>query len=225
MFIVILIVVVVMSAGLLIAFGPLLFTQQSSGDPVYSYTKVIQPDAHDWVNWQLAQSLGIYGNFTVTPSSSEINFFICDEENYESFADMGSVTKEYELYGNAGMYRFKIPYADLWYLVLFNNGTEAVTVSLTLAQDATAPEIIYNLIPEEQYAGEVLVTATIIDTFDIEMVEFKVDDGLVSTQSGKSFSYLWDTTLWGNGIHNITISAQDNVGNSRDVTFPVQIIN
>ena len=98
-------------------------------------------------------------------------------------------------------------------------------MSFVFSQDATAPLIDYNLIPGEQYAGIYEVTATITDTFDINMVEFLVDDNLVETQSGKNFVYSWDTTVWSNGHHNVTFTAQDNVGNKRTVTFQIQLIN
>ena len=226
MFVVILIIVIVASAGLLIAFGGLLNpSSTTNGDPKYNYSFSIAPDGHQWVSWELATSLGIYGNFSVTPTSSKIDLFICNAENYQSFESTGVADKEYETYTNVGSFKFVIPSDDIWYWVLFNNGSESISVQLTLAQDASAPKINHNLEPSGEYAGVVLVTATISDTFDIPLVEFRVDNALVESQSGKNFQYSWDTTLWANGIHHVSFIAQDNVGNKRNTTMQIELIN
>ncbi len=226
-FIVVFIVVIIASAGLLLVFGPMLFNTGQVGDKTYNYTWTVEPDTHEWAKWELAAGLGIYGNYTVTGGSlTDIVFFICDESNYNSFNDDGEAPTKYnEIYAPNGAFTFVIPTQGFWYWVLFNNKSTTMTVNFIFAQDATAPLIDYNLIPLEQYAGIYEVTATITDTFDISMVEFFVDDDLVVTQSGKNFAYSWNTTLWTNGDHDITFTAQDNVGNKRTVTFQVELVN
>ena len=226
MFVVILIIVIVVSAGLLIAFGGLLNpSDTNNGDHTYNYSWSIAPDGHQWVRWELVASLGIYGNFSVTPTSSKIDLFICNEENFQSFESTGVANKEYESYANEGTFKFVIPSDDIWYWIVFNNGSESIAVQLALAQDASAPTIDHNLEPGSQYSGEVLVTATISDTFDIPLVEFRVDNALVESQSGKNFQYNWNTTLWANGIHHVSFIAQDNVGNKRNSTIQIELVN
>ncbi len=228
MFIAIVIIVIVASAGLLLAFGGYLFPPPTTNkDPSYSYSFTVEANTHDWVSWELTESLGIYGNFTSTgPTANKpVDFFICNEANYISFDESGIVSKLNEIYANVGAFKFVIPATGLWYWVLYNNGTEDITVDFVFAQDATAPTIETNLVPDEQYAGIYEVTATITDTFDIEMVEFLIDSDLITTQTGKNFAYTWVSSLWNNGFHNVTFTARDNVGNKRTIYFQIEILN
>jgi hypothetical protein len=63
----------------------------------------------------------IYGSFEVT-SGSDIDFFICDQTNYDLWKT-GSSSVAYEINDNVGSlsYSLNLPHDDTWYVVFYND--------------------------------------------------------------------------------------------------------
>jgi len=187
---------------------------------------------HDYVYWNLQQNNGIYGDFEVTvPSSGAdqiITFFICDQDNYDLWAD-GKSASVYHLQENVGTYsfHFRIPHADTWYFVFKNYALlTSKTINFDLYRDLTPPAIDMNLDAGATYSGVKEITATITEAqFQIGTVQLYVDGYTVDTETDSSFSYSWDTTAYTNGAHTIWISASDNVGNSGFEEITVLVSN
>jgi len=187
---------------------------------------------HHYVSWSLQQSNGIYGDFEVTvPSSGAdqiITFFICDQDNYDLWAD-GKSASVYHLQENVGSYsfHFRVPYADTWYFVFKNYALlTSKTINLDLYRDLTPPVIDMNLDAGATYSGVKEITATIAEAqFQIGTVQLYIDGRTVDTETDSSFSYSWDTTDYTNGAHAIRISASDNVGNSGYEEITVLVSN
>ncbi len=227
-FLVLIMIAIATTAALLIAFSGYLTPEvpPTEGDLVYEYDFVTAADDHEFIRWELAAGLGIYGSINVTtPVNAEIVFFICDEPNYQNWTN-GDPHSLIDLrVVDYHEFTFEIPYRSPWHWILFNNGSETVDTHVSIAQDSTAPEIDINIVAGETYTGVYNITATISDSFSIEMAELRIDGLIAITQSGEHFSYSWDTTQWDNGEHQVKLAAYDSVGNSRSIEITVTIEN
>ncbi len=224
------VVVVAVVGAFLIAYGGRLLSPQHSGDPTYHHTLTISPGTASSVVWELEQGLGVYGVFNVTsptsPPDNVVNFFICDKESYNAWVNGSSVTRYLFRTASDSSFKFRIPHHSTWYFVFDNNATDVTkVVQVTVSQDATPPDIETNIVGGATYSGVVSVHATITDRFEISIVEFLVDGAVVTTTMGDEFAYDWDTSLWANGEHTVTLRAADSVGNSRSIEYKVTIAN
>lgn len=171
---------------------------------------------------------GLYGELTVT-SGGTINFFICDQENYDLYSSL-QAANVYELNPAVGSleWTFRVFRSDTWYLV-YDNVDSLLTQKHVVGYnsiDITAPVIDMNLDSGSTYSGTKEVTATVLDeVFSVSEVRLDIDGTQVDEENDGSFSYSWDTTKYTDGEHTIRITASDNVGNTDYIEVAVRVSN
>ncbi len=186
-------------------------------DYVYNFEETISAGSYWSLSWDRSQGDGVYGDFDVT-SGNDVDFFICDEEEYEKWTN-GESASVYHLQEKTGGYsfEFRIPYSDKWYFV-FSNTYSLITAKIvqgSLCRDLTPPSIDMNLDSGATYSGIKEITATITEqTFEIGSVTLYIDGSQKDYETDGSFSYSWDTEGYSDGSHTIKLVASDNVGNS-----------
>ena len=140
---------------------------------------------------------GYYGSFEVT-SGNDIDFFICDEENYNLWVN-GQSASVYLLQQRIGSYSwsFRIPHTDTWHFI-YSNEYSIVTSKHVVGDqyiDHTPPTINSNLYSGINVDGLKSITAEISDAhFSVQEVNLRIDGVIVHKEYDSSFSYSWDTS-------------------------------
>jgi hypothetical protein len=103
-----------------------------------------------------------------------------------------------------------------------NMGTSA---SVVVTVDNTPPTVaVTNPTANSTILGLITITASAQDAGAVAKTELYIDGALVSTTSGASASFKWDTIAVAEGAHSIKATAYDaagNVGSSATVSFTV----
>ncbi|MFX0091210.1 MAG: hypothetical protein ACFFBD_05555 [Candidatus Hodarchaeota archaeon] len=85
----------------------------------------------DWDGWVGTLSTGtvLTGYYETSVPTEGLDFFICDDANYNIFTGGGSATV-YSLKENmhTAYFDYTLPYDDTWHLVFYNSGSTSVTV-------------------------------------------------------------------------------------------------
>ena len=113
-----------------------------------------------------------------------------------------------------------IAIANAWYpaiVAAINNGTIADTVSPIVS--ITAPANSSNV------SGSVNITANATDNVAVSTVQFLVDGVVVATDSSAPYIAVFNSALYINGLHNITVIANDTSSNTASAQIVVNINN
>ncbi len=113
------------------------------------------------------------------------------------------------------------------YAVAYNNAGLSKTTSRTYTVDNDAPIItISTPTGGEAYSGTVYINATASDSGSgVASMSLSIDSSQITSSNSGSISYLWDTTTVSDGNHQITVSAQDNAGNTNTETITITVDN
>lgn len=101
----------------------------------YDYTqfgRVLEPDEWWYLSGNLAAGTEISGHFSTFFTTDGVDFFICNEENYEIWDSDGSATVYglRENYHQSAIAAFTVPTSGVWYLV-WSALDQADTISLS----------------------------------------------------------------------------------------------
>ena len=140
--------------------------------------------------------------------------------------------------GNVGKFSFVITaplvpsgdYTEYWRLIhnktgqWFGDGSVNFNIHV---QDTTKPAVAFKTpIDNEQVAGIYNITVDVTDKVGIKFVRVWFD-GDVNTSAWMTYTryYNWNTTLWSNGEHTITLQASDTANNRNSTTIKVIVNN
>src|SRR6185436_5057977 len=92
---------------------------------------------------------------------------------------------------------------------------EFVVRALSAAPDTTAPAVTVTApVEAATVVGGVTLTATASDAVGVAGVQFRVDGNAVGAEDTSApYTVVWDSTLVGNGSHQVTALARDAAGN------------
>ena len=92
--------------------------------------------------------------------------------------------------------------------------------------DTTPPSVAITEPEDNSFVkGTVVIVVEASDRSGIANVSFYIDDTLMFVDEEAPYEYEWDTTGWADGIHNITVLAYDNAGNSNSTYILVEVDN
>ncbi len=95
-----------------------------------------------------------------------------------------------------------------------------------ITEDATLPIVsITSPAKNSTATGTVKVNATASDQSGIAKMELYIDGELTYTSTKSPLAYNFDTTLYDNGTHSVTVQAYDTKGNSAIETISVTVKN
>jgi hypothetical protein len=107
-------------------------------------------------------------------------------------------------------------YADDVITVTVNNPTQDVTPPVVSIGSPAAGATVN---------GNVAITATASDNVAVAFVEFFVDGIWQGADATAPYSHIWDSTQVGNGVHQITVVAEDTSGNRTSVSRSITVSN
>jgi hypothetical protein len=170
---------------------------------------------------------GYYGHFET--SSGGIDFFICDQENFDLWTS-GYSASVYERHPSAGSadWDFIIPTTGTWYFMYDNTDDWLYQKHVTGYHriDRTAPVINLNLDDGDTCSGITEITITATDaTFSVSYITLDVDGVLMQSSYGTTLNYDWNTQDFEDGQHTISVFTSDNVGNIDAIGISVTVSN
>ncbi|MHA1929374.1 MAG: Ig-like domain-containing protein [Candidatus Thorarchaeota archaeon] len=206
----------------------LIVEEQQLADDPQTLTFDRWTDAFSYDSWYAERDIGtgLYGSFET--ESGGVDFFICDDDNYNLWAGGFSAYVYNLVTDSAGLdWSFEVPYTDTWHFVYSNlDSFNQVRITGWHRIDRTAPVIVLNLGNGDICSGEVQVTATVTDeTFEVASVTLLIDGDLVDTETDEFFSFTWDTTEYSEDSHTLRLTATDSLGNSDYARISVTVAN
>jgi thermitase len=105
---------------------------------------------------------------------------------------------------------------DIYYGYGRVNAAAAVSAALSTAAADTQPPAVSIASPSAgaTLSGQASVSVNASDNVGVTKVEFRVNGGLVATDTTSPYQFSWDTTTATNGSYNLTAVAYDAAGNS-----------
>ncbi len=137
-------------------------------------------------------------------------------------------------YGDTGLtpntnYTYQVKARDIAGNVSGLSTSVNVTTPTQPVQDITPPTVsLTSPLSGTTVSGAVALSAAASDNTGgsgMNRVEFKVDGGLVNSDTASPYSYSWDSNTIGNGTHFISATAYDNVGNSNTSQYQITVFN
>jgi hypothetical protein len=199
-----------------------------SSDPDWPFDIWISGGGSHYFYAYRTEDTALYGSFNVLTSSG-IDFFICDQSNFDLWTGGHSATA-YQRHPSVGSadWTFIIPYSDTWYIMYDNTGNlfYQAHVTGTHRLDNTAPTVDLNLDDGSTYSGTVTITASASDEgFGVYSLILYIDGVLTDTEYDSSLSYSWDTTRFQDGSHTIRIRAEDGASHVTNYEVDVNVSN
>ena len=112
-----------------------------------------------------------------------------------------------------------------YYLAILNHGASVVQVSGEWIVDIWPPTIEYNLESMQVVTGTYRITAAATDEIsEIDYISLIVDGDEIYTEDGGSLGYDWNTNLYANGEHNVTLEYADE-SNNHDSVYIIIIVS
>lgn len=112
-----------------------------------------------------------------------------------------------------------------YYLAILNHGDSVVQVSGEWTVDIWPPTIEHNLESMQVVTGTYRITAAATDEIsEIVYISLIVDGDEIYTEDGEILSYDWNTNLYANGGHNVTLEYADD-SNNHDSVYIIIIVS
>lgn len=197
-------------------------------DPDWPFDVWISGGSYQPYSADRNRDTAMYGSFEVL-SSVGIDFFICDQENYDLWTG-GQTASVYELSYNVGSkdWEFIAPYTDRWYLMYDNtdNLFNQAHVVGTHRLDITEPTVTCNLVNGQTYSGTIDITVTASDEgFGVYDIQLYIDGALVDHAFDDTLTYSWETSAFGDGEHAVRVEASDEADHTNTLEVDVSVSN
>jgi hypothetical protein len=194
-------------------------------DPNYPFDIFVNALSYYSYYGEQVMDTAMYGSFT---SSIGIDFFICDQENFDLWTGSQASTA-YEISNNVGSkdWTFIAPYTDTWYVVFDNtdNFNQAHVVG-TNRYDVTAPTVSWNLAEGHTYSGTIDISVTASDEgFGVDGIQLYIDSTLVEFAFTDTLTFSWETNGWNDGEHTVRVEVSDELNHVRTREVDVIVSN
>lgn len=129
--------------------------------------------------------------------------------------EVGYFTK-YQSTNTSGVVKFNVTdeRIDAEFLNSTGTFTDSFSIAPATGSDTVAPAVELTSPPNAStVAGAVSLAANASDNVGVSKVEFLVDGAVVNTDTAAPYSFSWQSTSVGNGLHSVQAVAYDAAGN------------